>query len=146
MRVRARQGLSGARLLVCFDTARRARHAGSQLDYHYLTAQGEWKVDGQFLFSSADERKDGFGGFADIRRNFGQGRRLHLGYSYYDEELDINDLGFLKRNDLRGSNGRYEVTHSDSPRYRKRYISYWYRWSETVRVRMCKRTRCGCGS
>ena len=98
------------------------------LDYHYLTVQGEWKVDGQFLFSSADERKDGFGGFADIRRNFGQGRRLHLGYSYYDEELDINDLGFLKRNDLRGSNGRYEVTHSDSPRYRKRYISYWYRW------------------
>ena len=53
---------------------------------------------------------------------------MHLGYSYYDEELDINDLGFLKRNDLRGSNGRYEVTHSDSPRFRKRYISYWYRW------------------
>ena len=31
------------------------------LDYHYLTALCEWKVDGQFLFSSADERKDGFG-------------------------------------------------------------------------------------
>ena len=98
------------------------------VDYHYLTAQGEWKIDGQFLFSSADEQDDGFGGFADIRRNFGQGRRLHLGYSHYDEHLDINDLGFLKRNDLRGANGRYEVTRSDASRYRKSYISYWFRW------------------
>lgn len=102
------------------------------VDYHYLTAQGEWKVDGQFLFSSADDQQDGFGGFADIRRNFGLGRRLHLGYSYYDEDLDINDLGFLKRNDLRGANGRYEVTRSDSTRYRKSYLSYWFRWERNT--------------
>ena len=102
------------------------------VDYHYLTAQGEWKIDGQFLFSSADDQDDGFGGFADIRRNFGQGRRLHLGYSHYDKDLDINDLGFLKRNDLRGANGRYEVTRSDSLRYRKRYLSSWFRWERNT--------------
>ena len=97
------------------------------VDYHYLTAAGKWKIDGQFLFSSADERTDGFGGFADIRRNFGQGRRLHLGYSFYDEHLDINDLGYLQRNDLRGGNGRYEVTRSESRRFRKTSVAYWFR-------------------
>ncbi|NCF45655.1 MAG: hypothetical protein GWP70_12685 [Proteobacteria bacterium] len=97
------------------------------VDYHYLTAAGKWKIDGQFLFSSADERSDGFGGFADIRRNFGQGRRLHLGYSFYDEHLAINDLGYLQRNDLRGGNGRYEVTRSESRRFRKTSVAYWFR-------------------
>ena len=61
------------------------------VDYHYLTAQGDWKVDGQFLFSSADERRDGFGGFVDIGRDFGKGRRLRIGYSHYDQDLNIND-------------------------------------------------------
>ena len=97
------------------------------VDYHYLTAQGEWKVDGQFLFSSADGRRDGFGGFVDIGRDFGKGRRIRLGYSHYDEYLDINDLGFLRRNDLRGANGRYEINRSTSKRYRKSYVGYWFR-------------------
>ena len=46
------------------------------VDYHYLTAQGDWKVDGQFLFSSADERRDGFGGFVDIGRDFGKKKEI----------------------------------------------------------------------
>ena len=34
--------------------------------------------DGQFLFSPADERRDGFGGFVDIGRDFGKGRDYAL--------------------------------------------------------------------
>ena len=97
------------------------------VDYHYLTAQGDWKVDGQFLFSSADERRDGFGGFVDIGRDFGKGRRLRIGYSHYDQDLNINDLGYLRRNNLRGANGRYEINRSTSNRYRKSYLGYWFR-------------------
>lgn len=97
------------------------------VDYHYLTAKGQWKIDGQLLFSSADQRKDGFGGFADVRRDFGHGRSLHLGYVHYDEELNINDLGFLQRNDLRGGNGRYRVTRSDGAYFRKTSMAYWFR-------------------
>ena len=97
------------------------------VDYHYLTARGEWEVDGQFLFSSADERRDGFGGFVDIGRDFGKGRRLRLGYSHYDQDLNINDLGYLRRNNLRGANGRYEINRSTSNRYRKSYVGYWFR-------------------
>jgi hypothetical protein len=97
------------------------------VDYHYLTATGRWKIDGQFLSSSADQRKDGFGGFADVQRNFGQGRSLKLGYVHYDEHLNINDLGFLQRNDLRGANGRYKVIRSDLQRFRKTELAYWFR-------------------
>lgn len=97
------------------------------LDYHYLTATGVWKVDGQFLFSSADDRNDGIGGFADLQRNFGQGRSLKLGYVHYDENLEINDLGYLQRNDLRGANGRYKTIRSDLKRVRKRELAYWFR-------------------
>lgn len=97
------------------------------VDYHYLTAQGEWKVDGQLLLSSADEREDGVGGFVDIRRDLGEGRRMSVGYSHYDEHLDINDLGYLRRNDLRGANGRYEISRSSSERFRKSYVGYWFR-------------------
>lgn len=97
------------------------------IDYHYLTATGHWKVDGQFLYSSADQRRDGFGGFADVQRNFGQGRSLKLGFVHYDENLNINDLGFLQRNDLRGANGRYKITRSDMQRFRKAELAYWFR-------------------
>lgn len=97
------------------------------VDYHYLTATGRWKVDGQFLLSSADQRRDGFGGFADVQRNFGQGRSLKLGYVHYDEHLNINDLGYLQRNDLRGANGRYKVVRSDLERFRKTELGYWFR-------------------
>lgn len=95
------------------------------VDYHYLTSEGEWKLDGQFLFSSAEEREDGFGGFADVSRNLGPGREVHFGYSHFDEHLDINDLGFLKRNDVRGVYGRYESVKSDSSNYRQSNVSYW---------------------
>ena len=97
------------------------------VDYHYLTATGRWKVDGQFLSSSADERRDGFGGFVDVQRNFGKGRSLKLGYVHYDEHLNINDLGFLQRNDLRGANGRYKIVRSDLERFRKTELAYWFR-------------------
>ena len=60
------------------------------------------------LFSSADKRENGVGGFVDIGRDLGEGRRVSVGYSHYDEHLNINDLGYLRRNDLRGANGRYE--------------------------------------
>ena len=97
------------------------------IDYHYLAAEGEWKVDGQMLFSSADERENGVGGFVDIGRDLGEGRRMSVGYSHYDEHLNINDLGYLRRNDLRGANGRYEISRSNSARFRKSGVGYWFR-------------------
>ncbi len=70
------------------------------VDYHYLTANGAWKVDGQFLYSDKDSVGEGFGGFADVVYTPRRGLKLDLELSHYDDKLDINDLGFLQRNDI----------------------------------------------
>ena len=81
------------------------------LDGHYLSRQGKWNTDAQFLFSDVDD-VTGAGGFVDVQYNPSQGREHSISFDYYDEDLDINDLGFLQRNDLVGARYRYERNES----------------------------------
>ena len=75
------------------------------LDFHYQSAEGRWAVDGQLLHSDiSDDDPDapqgrGFGGFVDTVYSPRQGIHYTLGLHSYDDKLDINDLGFLERND-----------------------------------------------
>ncbi len=82
------------------------------LDYHYFSAGGDVKVDGQFLRSDIDDEGTGAGGFVDVVYNPRQGLRYELGLSHYDDGLDINDLGFLRRNDA--SRVRLDVNYTAS--------------------------------
>lgn len=74
-------------------------------DVHYLSAGGAWKVDGQLLFSDVEDINDpeadgkGYGGFVDLVYTQRRGLRYKLGLSSFSDELDINDFGFLRRND-----------------------------------------------
>ena len=75
------------------------------LDLHYQSAGGRWAVDGQLLHSDiADDDPDvpqgkGYGGFIDTVYSPRRGIRYKLALHSYDDTLDINDLGFLERND-----------------------------------------------
>lgn len=80
------------------------------IDYHYLAADGRWKVDGQFMNSDKDSVGDGFGGFADVVYTPKQGLRYKLSLSHYDDKLDINDFGFLRRNDVSQASVRWEYS------------------------------------
>lgn len=40
-----------------------------------------------------------YGGFLDFQYTYQQGLTHGLGFEYFDEQLNINDLGFLQRND-----------------------------------------------
>jgi hypothetical protein len=72
------------------------------LDFHYGTGDGKWAADVQFVNSDVD----------DIT---GQGFVVGLDYSadsqfqhlfrfdYFDEDVNISDLGFLQRNDYKGA-------------------------------------------
>lgn len=71
----------------------------SSLDWHYLTPAGKLKMDGQVFMSDIDGVDTGFGGFLDFEYTFRKGVQQRLGIEYYDEHVDINDLGFLARND-----------------------------------------------
>lgn len=89
------------------------------LDYHYLTASGGWKVDGQMLYSNTVDEGDGFGGFVDVERSFGDGQLFDVGLAHYDANLDLNDLGFLRRNDVTTLELDYEVQRAGTKRFRK---------------------------
>lgn len=68
------------------------------IDGHYLSERGVWQLDGQLLYSDVDG-VSGTGGLADITYTPRQGMRHSLELDYFDDDLNINDFGFLRRND-----------------------------------------------
>lgn len=81
------------------------------LDSHFLTQNGKWSIDSQLINSQKDS-ETGYGGFADIRYTPKQGIFHRLSLDFLDDTLDVRDLGFLRRNDLRGF--RYARFHNTS--------------------------------
>lgn len=69
------------------------------VDAHYLSQDGRWKLDSQVYVSDIEDENTGIGGFMDLVYTFRQGVRQGFGVEYQDEHVDINDLGFLQRND-----------------------------------------------
>ncbi|MFT7220543.1 MAG: hypothetical protein ACI8Z1_002160 [Candidatus Azotimanducaceae bacterium] len=69
------------------------------VDGHYLSGDGKLKIDGQAYTSIIEDEKNGFGGFVDFEYTFRQGVSQRLGIEFQDEHVDINDVGFLQRND-----------------------------------------------
>jgi len=82
------------------------------LDYHYLTPGGDWKIDGQVITSDVDDVGTGYGGFVDVRYSVRRGLGLRWGLSHYDDEFDINDLGFARRNDA--TNTTFNIDYNNS--------------------------------
>ena len=71
------------------------------LDWHLLTKSGKLKMDGQVFRSDLDGIDAGYGGFVDFEYTFRQGVRQRLGIEYFDDDVNINDLGFQSRNNYR---------------------------------------------
>ncbi len=75
------------------------------IDFHRLSTDGSWDINGQVLYSDLTDEDDGYGGFVDIDYVPRQGLSHTLQLTYHDDKIDINDLGYLSRNDTRS--GRY---------------------------------------
>ncbi len=89
------------------------------VDAHLLTGDGVWKLDGQAMWSNADD-KQGKGIIGDVVYTPSQGRIHRLGFEALDENLDLNDFGFLRRNEQILFDYRYEETRSDLDGLRQR--------------------------
>jgi hypothetical protein len=76
------------------------------IDGHYLSNNGQWQFDGQLIYSDIEDINpvrdvgSGIGGFVDGRYTPQQGRNHLFALEYFDETVNINDLGFFRRNDL----------------------------------------------
>ena len=78
------------------------------LDVHYLSEGGKFRLDGQFFASNLVSSETGYGGFLDFEYTPRQGIKQRFGIEYLDENVDLNDLGFLERND----NFRIRTAHT----------------------------------
>ncbi len=69
------------------------------VDWHYLTPTGKLKIEGQSFTSDIEGEERGYGGFLDFEYTFRQGLSQRFGIEMFDRNIDINDLGYLQRND-----------------------------------------------
>ena len=75
------------------------------IDGHYLSPNGTWKLDTAAFVSDIDDERftagngTGYGGLFDAIYTPRQGFNVSFGLSAYDDKFQINDLGFLRRND-----------------------------------------------
>ena len=81
------------------------------VDAHHLSGNGKWRTDVQAMMSDVDGTA-GYGLWTDMQYTQRQGLTHMLAFDYQDRSLDINDLGFLSRNDMIG--GRYGLWFSRS--------------------------------
>jgi hypothetical protein len=96
------------------------------MDAHYVSPTGKWFTDGQLFFSDVDDEV-GKGGFIDINYIPGQGIYNKLSLDYFDDSLDLSDLGFIRRNDaktFRYSHGRMTAKLKNF-----RYLQGWFTFS-----------------
>ncbi len=110
-------GRSGAGIMVTEVAHRDVTARTLGIDLHYLSASGKLIFDFQSL-SSDTELDHGHGGFADIVYRPERGKQHKLTVDYFDRSLDINDFGFLQRNDLKGYRYTYQRNQSDLKRLR----------------------------
>ena len=88
-----------------------ARTAG--IDAHFLSNNGRMTLDVQTLHSDVEGTR-GDGIFADLTYRPKRGLHHKVTVDHFDDTLDINDFGFLRRNDFQGFS--YSFDRRDSNR------------------------------
>jgi hypothetical protein len=112
----ARKGLGWITTLVAHPQEDAVVHG---MDGHYLSAEGKWNVDAQTLYSDVDD-VSGTGAFVDVSYTPRQGLKHSVGFDYFNEDLDINDFGFLRRNDAIAARYRLDISEADLERFKTR--------------------------
>ena len=92
------------------------------LDLHYFSADNRWAVDTQFLHSD-NHGVTGRGFTGDLRYLPRRGVQHSLRATWIDDTFDMNQLGFLSRNDQANLNYTFLLTESDVPGIRLRTTS-----------------------
>ncbi|MEX2468159.1 MAG: DUF5916 domain-containing protein, partial [Pseudohongiellaceae bacterium] len=89
------------------------------VDMHYFSRDNRWIVDTQVMHSDNDG-VTGLGFLGDMSYRPERGKQHTLRGTWIDEEFDMNELGFLTRNDQANLSYNYFVNESDIPGLRAR--------------------------
>jgi hypothetical protein len=88
------------------------------IDLHLLSARGTWKLDSQIFYSDIEHARNGAGAFFDIEYMPGGGVSHSLGVDLMDPHVNLNHLGYLRRNDVRQVSYNWNVRRPSSGRFR----------------------------
>lgn len=87
------------------------------VDVAYFSADTRWVFDGQFLHSDVNG-ETGKGAFFDLNFRPERGIQHTFTGTFFDDKLDINDVGYVQRNDHLMLDYRLSVTESGLEKYR----------------------------
>ncbi len=71
------------------------------IDGHFTSGDGKWIADVQLIASDVDDTS-GYGALLDVRYTQNQRIQHKFEFDYFDEDINLDDLGFLSRNDNAG--------------------------------------------
>ena len=114
------RGLGFVSTMVNHDESDAVVHAA---DFKFLSQGGQWNLEGQYLYSDRDENGDGTGATFDVEYAPRQGVKHALRLSDFEPGLNINDLGFQVRDDIRFLNFSSEWIKSGYTRIRDTKLS-----------------------
>lgn len=100
------------------------------VDMHYFSADSKWVVDGQLMRSHVDG-VSGNGMFFDLGYRPQRGVRHSVTGTYLDDTLDINELGYVQRNDHMQLDYRVNVNESnlENVKSRNRSVNLVNQWN-----------------
>lgn len=100
------------------------------VDLHYFSANTRWVFDGQLVHSKVQD-VTGAGAYFDL--DYRPNRRLQHSFTgtYMDDTLELNDIGFVQRNDHVQLDYSINMNDSDLPGLRSRFrnINFINQWN-----------------
>tara|TARA_Y100001934_G_scaffold51307_1_gene62665 strand:- start:1476 stop:4379 length:2904 start_codon:yes stop_codon:yes gene_type:complete len=98
------------------------------IDTHFQTVDGKWAVDSEWMYSridsaDADEDSSGVGFSGNVKYNPRRGDQHIFQVEHYDDGIELNDLGFLRRNDF--TSAFYEFWQQRQGLRRIRTFNWW---------------------
>lgn len=99
-------------------------------DAHFLSTSGKWRFDGQYVVSDRDQGSRGSGMTADLTYIPRQGLKHSLEFSHFDDQLNVNDLGFQTRNNNTDAWYRMQWVRSGLTKIRDFTLTPFLRYEE----------------
>ena len=104
------------------------------IDGHLLSEGGNLSLDGQILMSDVGDAR-GLGFLANASYEPNQRHSHDLEFSYIDDELNLNDLGFLARTDQLSLRYKYKFEESHLPGLKERETEFGIREAQNLNHR-----------
>jgi hypothetical protein len=99
------------------------------MDLHYRSPRSQVIWDAQLLASDVGSEK-GYGGFIDLNYIPRRGIMHRFSFDYLDDKLDINDLGFIRRNEVLTARYSFNYTSSGMKNFRNQSSGFTFSHQE----------------